>query len=136
MADLTDGSPAEAGLTALTARQRQILTVIRDSIERQGYPPSMREIGEAVGLASTSSVTHQLAALEKKGFLRRDPNRPRAVDVRLPDESGTPLHAAGTVVTARPGGLDAIRPEPALVPVVGRIAAGGPILAEEAVEDV
>lgn len=136
MADRTDGSPAEAELTTLTARQRQILTVIRDSIERQGYPPSMREIGEAVGLASTSSVTHQLAALEKKGFLRRDPNRPRAVDVRLPDESGTPLHAAGTVVAARPGGLDAIRPEPALVPVVGRIAAGGPILAEEAVEDV
>ena len=70
----------------LTARQRLILDVIRDSVQRRGYPPSIREICEAAGLASTSSVAHQLAVLERKGYLRRDPNRPRAVDVRSRDE--------------------------------------------------
>src|SRR5277367_6514533 len=68
----------------LTWRQRKVLEVIRDSVERRGYPPSMREIGEAVGLTSTSSVAHQLTSLERKGFLRRDANRPRAVEVRVP----------------------------------------------------
>src|SRR5581483_3895223 len=102
------------------------------------YPPSMREIGEAVGLTSTSSVAHQLATLEKKGFLRRDPNRPRAVEVRTP--SSAPSAAGGTPLeTPAPfdetGAGDA-RPAAAYIPVVGRIAAGGPILAEQAVEDV
>src|SRR5438309_8990537 len=69
-------------VTGLTRRQQAILDVIRDSVERRGYPPSIREICESAGLASTSSVAHQLAMLERKGFLRRDPNRPRAVDVR------------------------------------------------------
>src|SRR5882757_5475584 len=73
----------------LTPRQRRVLEVIRDSVERRGYPPSIREIGDSVGLTSTSSVAHQLVALERKGFLRRDPNRPRAVDVRRPDEQRT-----------------------------------------------
>jgi repressor LexA len=114
----------------LTPRQRRILDVIRDSVERRGYPPSVREFGEAVGLASPSSVAHQLSALQKKGFLRRDPNRPRAVDVRPPDS----VHAA---VEARDEAeLRAARPTPAFVPVLGRIAAGGPILAEQAVEEV
>ncbi len=81
--DLPDGPPDEAGLTP---RQRKVLEVIRDSVERRGYPPTVREIGEAVGLTSTSSVSHQLAMLQKKGFLRRDPSKPRAVDVRLPGE--------------------------------------------------
>ena len=72
--------------TGLTRRQQAILDVIRDSVERRGYPPSIREICESAGLASTSSVAHQLAMLERKGFLRRDPNRPRAVDVRSPGE--------------------------------------------------
>src|SRR3712207_3007095 len=81
--DLPDGPPDENGLTP---RQRKVLEVIRDSVERRGYPPTVREIGEAVGLTSTSSVSHQLATLQRKGFLRRDPNRPRAVDVRLPGE--------------------------------------------------
>jgi repressor LexA len=107
----------------LTARQRRILEFIKDWVERYGYPPSVREIGEAVGLVSPSSVAYQLKALETKGFIRRDPNRPRAVDVRSPsdlvdDES-----------------LNAARPKPAYVPLLGRIAAGGPILAEQAVED-
>src|SRR5205807_7870191 len=81
--EIPDG-PADA--TGLTPRQRRVLEVIRDSVERRGYPPSMREIGEAVGLTSTSSVAHQLKVLQTKGFLRRDPNRPRAVEVLLPPD--------------------------------------------------
>jgi repressor LexA len=114
---------------ALTQRQRTILEVIRSSVTTRGYPPSIREIGDAVGLTSTSSVAHQLRTLERKGYLRRDPNRPRAVDVRTPEE------LAGPVVATDVAGSDAL-PEPTYVPVLGRIAAGGPILAEEAVEDV
>ena len=115
----------------LTQRQRRVLEVIRDSIERRGYPPSVREIGEAVGLSSASSVAHQLSVLQKKGWLRRDPNRPRALDVRLPGD--TPGAPAPTVVA--PAGAEET-PAPTYVPLVGRIAAGGPVLAEQAVEDV
>ena len=115
--------------TSLTDRQRTILEVIRTSVTTRGYPPSIREIGDAVGLTSTSSVAHQLRTLERKGYLRRDPNRPRAVDVRGADDAATP------VVTTDVAGSDSL-PEPTFVPVLGRIAAGGPILAEEAVEDV
>jgi repressor LexA len=122
--------PEPPDVPGLTPRQRRILAVIRDSVERRGYPPSVREIGEAVGLASPSSVAHQLSALQKKGYLRRDPNRPRAVDVRQPDPSD-PGYEGGDDAEAR-----AARPTPAFVPVVGRIAAGGPILAEQAVEEV
>jgi repressor LexA len=126
--DTAAGDPALAqrtdiaGNAGLTLRQRKVLDVIRDWLDRFGYPPSVREIGEAVGLTSTSSVAHQLRALERKGFLRRDPNRPRAVGV-LPTEIDP--------------GMDPIhKPTPAYVPMVGRIAAGGPILAEESIEDV
>jgi repressor LexA len=126
--DFPDGPPDASGLTP---RQRKVLEVIRASVERRGYPPSMREIGEAVGLTSTSSVSHQLATLERKGYLRRDPHRPRAVDVRppepTPDEQTYDESDAEEV---------ARRPAASYVPVVGRIAAGGPILAEEAIEDV
>src|SRR6201995_5115401 len=73
--------------SSLTERQRTILNVIRASVTSRGYPPSIREIGDAVGLTSTSSVAHQLRTLEKKGYLRRDPNRPRAVDVRGADDA-------------------------------------------------
>jgi repressor LexA len=118
---------------ALTERQRTILEVIRSSVTTRGYPPSIREIGDAVGLTSTSSVAHQLRTLERKGFLRRDPNRPRAVDVRSADE--VELATATPIVSTDVAGSDAL-PEPTYVPVLGRIAAGGPILAEEAVEDV
>ena len=77
---------ADGGLAAgLTVRQRRVLEVIRNSVDRRGYPPSLREIGEWVGLTSPSSVAHQLAALERKGFIRRDPNRPRAMEVVSPD---------------------------------------------------
>ncbi|MBV8863339.1 MAG: repressor LexA [Mycobacterium sp.] len=118
---------AESGLTQ---RQRTILEVIRASVTTRGYPPSIREIGDAVGLTSTSSVAHQLRTLERKGYLRRDPNRPRAVDVRGADDT-----AVRPPVLTDVSGSDAL-PEPTFVPVLGRIAAGGPILAEEAVEDV
>lgn len=112
----------------LTARQRKVLEVIRDWVERFGYPPSVREIGDAVGLTSTSSVHHQLRTLERKGYLRRDPHRTRAVDVRGPDETVD----TATEVT----GSGDLRPAPAYVPLLGNIAAGGPILAEQAVESV
>ncbi|GAB2672314.1 transcriptional repressor LexA [Gordonia jinhuaensis] len=118
----TDDS-AEA---SLTPRQRAVLDVIRDSVRDRGYPPSIREIGDAVGLQSTSSVAHQLRTLERKGFLKRDHNRPRAVNVagESPQQDSAALVAAGEL------------PTPTFVPVLGRIAAGGPILAEQAVEDV
>jgi len=128
MSETTQTPGGRQGASGLTERQRTILEVIRASVTSRGYPPSIREIGDAVGLTSTSSVAHQLRTLEKKGYLRRDPNRPRAVDVRGADD-----HAAA-VATDVPGS-DAL-PEPTYVPVLGRIAAGGPILAEEAVEDV
>ena len=135
MSDSSDPSTTDAGRrlqtadSALTERQRTILNVIRASVTSRGYPPSIREIGDAVGLTSTSSVAHQLRTLERKGYLRRDPNRPRAVDVRGADDAAT----ASPVTEI--AGSDAL-PEPAFVPVLGRIAAGGPILAEETVEDV
>jgi repressor LexA len=119
--------------TGLTRRQQAILDVIRDSIERRGYPPSVREICESAGLASTSSVAHQLAMLERKGFLRRDPKRPRAVDMRLGSDGERPKAVRRAVAVTD----DAPRGEaPVFVPVVGRIAAGGPILAEQMIEDV
>jgi repressor LexA len=123
----------------LTLRQRRILQVIKDTVERRGYPPSIREMGDAVGLASSSSVAHQLKVLETKGFLRRDPNRPRALEVLLPTED----RAATRQFSAQPHtpgadetGIGDAFPEPVRVPVLGRIAAGGPILAEESIEDV
>lgn len=114
----------------LPIRQREVLEVIRQWVERFGYPPSVREIGEAVGLTSTSSVSYQLRALEQKGYLRRDPNRPRAIGVLPPDADPATLAAPVTSTE----NLDQVRPT--YVPVVGRIAAGGPILAEEAIEDI
>lgn len=127
MRDLPDGPADETGLTV---RQRKVLEVIRESVERRGYPPTVREIGEAVGLTSTSSVSHQLMTLQKKGFLRRDPSRPRAVDVRMPGNAAAADRAVDEAAER------AAHPQPAYVPVIGRIAAGGPILAEQVVEDV
>ena len=126
---MNNTNDTSTGESSLTERQRTILNVIRASVTSRGYPPSIREIGDAVGLTSTSSVAHQLRTLERKGYLRRDPNRPRAVDVRGADDATAV--APATEMT----GSDAL-PEPTFVPVLGRIAAGGPILAEEAVEDV
>nr|WP_265523311.1 transcriptional repressor LexA [Oerskovia sp. JB1-3-2] len=128
--ELPDGS---SGGDGLTPRQRRVLETIRSCVEQRGYPPSMREIGEAVGLTSPSSVKHQLTTLERKGYLRRDPNRPRAIEVVQPDDSRAigPLGGEGS----DPASRDA-QPAPSYVPVVGRIAAGGPVLADQVVEDV
>ena len=126
----------------LTNRQRKVLEVIRNSVDRRGYPPSMREIGEAVGLTSPSSVAHQLASLERKGYLRRDPMRPRAIEVVSPDAPNAPGYRGHSVSSADPDatidetGIHDERPEASYVPVVGRIAAGIPITADELVEDV
>jgi repressor LexA len=135
--ELPDGPPDETGLTP---RQRRVLDVIRDSVDSRGYPPSMREIGERVGLTSSSSVSHQLRVLEQKGLLRRDPNRPRAIEVRYPGEVADAarrgsLGAARQTSYDETGAGDA-HPAAAYVPVVGRIAAGGPILAEQEIEEV
>ena len=181
-------------LDGLTPRQRLVLDAIRDAVQTRGYPPSMREIGELVGLTSPSSVAHQLTTLERKGYLRRDPNRPRAIEVVHPDDgrrartpatvparrrakqlagpatgsSSRPADAVGPqpdtgdarelaaavpaaspsrswarpalpTTSFRPGaGDDDVMqvPEASMVPLIGRIAAGGPLLAEQVVEDV
>ncbi|MEK8224957.1 transcriptional repressor LexA [Oerskovia sp. M15] len=121
---------ATTGRDGLTARQRLVLETIRTSVEQRGYPPSMREIGEAVGLTSPSSVKHQLTTLERKGYLRRDPNRPRAIEVVQSDDSresarcpaaGSPGRGRGNVRRGLARASHAV-----LRPVVGRIAAGGP----------
>jgi repressor LexA len=117
----------------LTWRQRRILQAIRDSVQKRGYPPSMREIAEAVGLISTSSVSYQLSILERKGYLRRDFRRPRTVMAhrfgrpanrldRSRDAEGVPGHPSP--------------PETVHVPLVGRIDAGGPLLAAQQIEEV
>ena len=111
------------GSEELSERQRKVLEAIREWMREHGYPPSVREIGDAVGLTSTSSVAYQLRVLERKGYLRRDPHRPRTVGVLV---AGTEQDSAESEAQAKP----------AYVPVVGRIAAGGPILAEESIEDV
>lgn len=146
----------------LSTRQARILAMIRSVIAERGYPPSIREVGEAVGLASPSSVAYQLQMLEQKGYIRRDPHRPRAMEVFDPNgarvvpgsgregperaDSGT--HAEypfGDAHTSPADGTDdapaaddlGIHASPVtMVPVLGRIAAGGPVLAEQAVESV
>jgi repressor LexA len=96
----------------LTARQKRILEYIKRTIQARGYPPTVREIGEAVGLTSSSSVHAQLANLERRGLMRRDPTKPRAMELR-----------------------GAVRNNTVTVPLIGRIAAGAPVLAEENIED-
>ena len=134
VSELPDGPPDATGLTP---RQQRVLAHIKDSIEKRGYPPSMREIGEAVGLTSSSSVAHQLKVLEEKGFLKRDPHRPRALEVFLPEVMAArrSMSAAEDSSFDETGVGDAL-PAAQYVPLVGRIAAGGPILAEERVEEV
>lgn len=125
-ADAADDSPT-AATALLTARQRKILEVIRTAVADRGYPPTVREICESVGLASTSSVAHQLAVLQEKGYLRKDPHRPRALIV-----TDTPQQPP----RAQPAADMHAESDVAMVPVLGRIAAGGPILADEQVETV
>ncbi|UKZ02884.1 transcriptional repressor LexA (plasmid) [Streptomyces viridifaciens] len=116
--------PTAVDADRLTDRQRRVIEVIRDSVQRRGYPPSMREIGQAVGLSSTSSVAHQVKTLARKGILYQDPQRPRAYRVTA-DQPQAPTTAAYAIAS---GAVP--------VPLVGRIAAGGPILAEQTIEDV
>jgi repressor LexA len=113
----------------LTRRQRMIIEAIEDSMQRHGYAPTMREIGDAAGLASTSSVSYQLSTLEKKGYLNRDAGRPRTAVVRPPVDPAIQRHAG------EPRADIDMQPV-AHVPLVGRIAAGPPILAEQSIEDI
>lgn len=100
----------------LTARQQEILDFIRKEVREKGYPPSVREIGEAVKLSSSSTVHSHLERLEKLGYIRRDPTKPRAIEI-LSEIS--------------------VAPSPVInVPLIGRVAAGSPILAEQNVEDI
>jgi len=160
-----------AALSTLDTRARAVYETVRDAVTTHGYPPSMREIGATVGLTSPSSVKHQLDKLERLGLVRRDPNRPRALEVILPVQSAStpaaetkaledpeaPEDAASAAATAdtehpeNPGRQHSANPDdlPSLpvlpgvaegeavaVPLVGRIAAGSPILAEQSIEDV
>jgi repressor LexA len=126
----------------LTWRQRKVLRAIRESVQKRGYPPSMREIGEAVGLTNTSSVSYQLSILQRKGYLHRDLGRARTMEVRLPGrppvrpEGALAWSARDEAGPANHAGLDIPSQEPAYVPLLGRIATDGPILAEPYVEDV
>ena len=137
----TDDQPAARAPP--TARPRRIVQPTRDAIVDHGYPPSMREIGDAAGLASLSSVTHQLGRLERHGYVRRDPGRPRALEV-LRDVDGTPLGEAASPAAAPSSQVSTIpawhtatdEEDSVPVPWVGRIAAGGPVLADQQVEDV
>jgi repressor LexA len=109
----------------LSERQLQVLSYIKEMVAARGYPPSVREIGEAVGLSSPSTVHSHLSSLVKAGFLRRDPTKPRAIEVLEP----------GKRSKLRPSARKS-RGDIRDVPLVGRIAAGSPILATEDVEDV
>ncbi|AKE41392.1 LexA repressor [Corynebacterium kutscheri] len=130
MAKQSSNSKPDA--SSLSARQRRILEVIHDAVLLRGYPPSIREIGDAAGLQSTSSVAYQLKMLEKKGFLRRDPNKPRAVDVRaLPETTNKKKPGLAINTAATP---EEFNTAAHMIPVMGSIAAGYPILAEENIE--
>jgi repressor LexA len=109
--------------TELTARQREIWSFVLDYSDRHGYPPTVREIGEAVGLASPSTVHAHLANLERAGLLRRDPTKPRALEL-----VGRTAAGRGKSSAADPAELPRL-------PLLGQIAAGGPLLAEQNVED-
>jgi repressor LexA len=111
---------AEAMSEALTPRQREILNVISTSMQERGYPPSVREIGEAVGLNSPSTVHNHLNTLQKMGFLRRDPTKPRALEVRFDTNSEVAMER-------RPSRH---------VPLIGEVAAGTGLLAQQNVEDL
>lgn len=120
------------GQPNLGPRQREILKAIGDSLKHRGYPPTLREIGEATGLASASSVSYHLSILEQKGHLRRVSGRPRTAVIKPPDHPANAQEADGAgeipVDIRLPGAVE--------VPLIGRIAAGGPILAEQAAEDI
>ena len=108
----------------LSERQLQVLTFIKEKVTERGYPPSVREIGEALGLSSPSTVHSHLSALVKAGLLRRDPSKPRAIEVLEHHNAKPSKSKTGRQTTMRD------------VPLLGRIAAGSPILATEDIEDI
>jgi repressor LexA len=110
-----DPTPNTGDHVELTGRQQEIWTFLTEYVDRHGYPPTVREIGEAVGLASPSTVHAHLANLERAGLLRRDPTKPRALEL-------SSAHRAATAAAQK-------------LPLVGQIAAGGPLLAEQNIED-
>jgi len=116
LAEFPDAMP---GTDGLTPRQRKVLQFITMFLDDHGYPPSIREVGDAVGLASPSSVAYQLKVLESMGFMTRDPNRPRALEVHRPGSRPTGTFSHDDTVQ---------------VPLLGRIAAGEPILAEQNID--
>ena len=135
-----------AALSTLDTRARAVYETVRDAVTTHGYPPSMREIGATVGLTSPSSVKHQLDKLERLGLVRRDPNRPRAMEIiaseqpdptsgsgSLSSSEGMEESAAASALPVLPGVAEG---EAVAVPLVRRIAAGSPILAEQSIEDV
>ena len=101
----------------ISKRQEDIMTFIKDEVKKKGYPPSVREIGTAVGLASSSTVHGHLARLESKGYIRRDPTKPRAIEILDPE------------------GLNAFKPGVLNVPLIGKVTAGLPITAIENIEE-
>jgi repressor LexA len=132
----TSGSRDKVGTRrrkSLSVKQLAIMDVIQRSVSQRGYPPSMREIGDAVGLSSLSSVTHQLNQLELSGYLRRDPNRPRALEVLIEIPQSPDDLAAGGSESFHPGVQVG---DAAMVPLVGRIAAGIPITAEQQIDEI
>ena len=130
-----DGPPSPGADRALTSRQRTILRFIHDWVQERGYSPSMREIGRAVGLTSTSSVEHQLSALETKGHLRREPGCPRTVEVRLPGVPPVSANGPGDAKTAGPAPRRTSAREATRVRMLGRIAAGSPVPADESADE-
>jgi repressor LexA len=116
--------PPDPDYPDLSTRQRKIVNFFQDFVQRTGYGPSLREIGQAVGLESASSVSYQLSVLRKRGYLSREARQPRTAVLRVP-----PRRRAGLRPEAAARGV-------APVPLVGRIAAGDPILAEESIEDI
>jgi repressor LexA len=118
---------ATAEARVLTARQQEIWNYLVEYVDRHGYPPTVREIGEHVGLASPSTVHAHLANLERAGLLRRDPTKPRALEL-IGRERGASKTSEPEVGSAEP--LDVTR-----LPILGQIAAGGPLLADQYIED-
>jgi repressor LexA len=142
MATQTPDEPATSGQPdpghVLTWRQRKVLQVIRAAIRERGYPPSMQEIGDAVGLTSQSSVSYQIALLEKKGYLRRDGRRPRTVEVRLPGHPPVRPVSRDSADGAGPlgAGFDIPSQAAARVPLMDRVPPSGPVVIEEQVRAV
>ncbi|EPD30584.1 transcriptional repressor LexA [Gleimia europaea] len=117
----------------ITDRQRQVLEVLKESIATRGYPPSVREIAELVGLSAPSSAKHQLDALEKHGLIRRTPGLPRAIEIITDEDDETPIENVNTLFIPI---ADSSEGDTTTAPLVGRIAAGTPITAEQSVDDV